>query len=265
MIPNDNIVNPLLKEILWYINEAAVPLGIDFYVAGAVARDYHLSKMPDYIPSRRTEDIDVAVMVANEEEFIQLKKALINTLLFKEHKEPIKLIYKDSIELDLLPFGDIEESGITRLTQPKIFTLDMPGFFLLNEFTELVQWNEEFKAKVCVLEGIVLLKLIAYNDKPQRTKDFIDIQQIIKHYFYITSDDIYEHHFDLLELYDENDLQGYIPKVCAHVIGRKLKVMLQTDAKLNERIHGILNNSEQNFWENILKGLSEIDNITPVI
>lgn len=256
MIPNDNIVNPLLKEILGHINVAALPLGIDFYVAGAVARDYHLSKMPDYIPSRRTEDIDVAVMVANEEEFIQLKKALINTALFKEHKEPIKLIYKDGIELDLLPFGEIEESGITRLTKPKTFTLDMPGFSLLNEFTEIVQWDEELQAKICAIEGIVLLKLIAYNDKPHRTKDLVDIQQIIKHYFDITSDEIYENHFDLMELYDTND-RDYMPKVCAHVIGRKLKVMLGTDEKLNERIQGILSNPEQSFWENILIGLSE--------
>lgn len=254
MIPNDNIVDPLLKEILGHVNRAAMPLGIDFYVAGAVARDYHLSKMPDYIPSRRTGDLDVAVMVADEEQFIQLKKALIDTSFFQEHKEPIKLIYKDAIELDLLPFGEIEETGITRLTKPKTFMLDMPGFTLLNEFTEIVQWDEELKAKICALEGIILLKLIAYNDKPHRTKDLTDIQQIIKHYFDISSDDIYENHFDLMELYDPND-RDYIPKVCAHVIGRKLKVMLSTDSKLNERIQGILKNIEQNFWDNILKGL----------
>lgn len=258
MIPNDNIINPLLKEILGYINQAAVPLGIDFYIAGAVARDYHLSKMPDYIPSRRTEDIDVAVMVANEEEFIQLKKALINTSFFLEHKEPIKLIYKDAIELDLLPFGEIEESGITRLTHPKVFTLDMPGFSLLNDFTEIVQWDADLQAKICALEGIILLKLIAYNDKPQRTKDLADIQQIIKHYFDISSDDIYNNHFELMELYDTEDRE-YMPKVCAHVIGRKLKTMLQTDSKLKERIQAILKNSDQRFWENIFTGLSEKD------
>jgi predicted nucleotidyltransferase len=254
LIPNDNIVDPLLKEILGHVNRAAIPLGIDFYVAGAVARDYHLSKMPDYIPSRRTRDLDVAVMVADEEQFIQLKKALLDTSLFQEHTEPIKLIYKDVIELDLLPFGEIEEAGIIRLTKPKIFTLDMPGFTLLNDFTEIVQWDEKLKAKICALEGIILLKLIAYNDKPYRTKDLTDIQQIIKHYFDISSDDIYENHFDLMELYDTND-RDYIPKLCAHVIGRKLKVMLNTDVQLHERIKRILKSTEQSFWGNIFQGL----------
>ena len=42
-----------------------------------------------------------------------------------------------------------------------------------------------------------------------------------------------------------------------HVIGRKLKVMLETNSKLNERIQRILSNSEQSFWENILNGLVE--------
>lgn len=246
----------MLKEILEHINKAAIPLGIDFYVAGAVARDFHLSKMRDYIPSRRTEDIDIAVMVASEDEFIALKTALVSTGSFEDHKEPIKLIYKGGIELDLLPFGEIEDAGITYLTKPKVFTLDMPGFSLLNDFVELASWDEALQTKVTPVEGLVLLKLIAHNDKPQRTKDLIDIQQIIKHYFDISSDDIYENHFDTMNFYDTND-RDYMPKVCAHVIGRKLKVILQTDLDLKIRIESILKNSPQDFWDFILVGLLE--------
>ena len=156
MTQNSDIFDPAFDEILMHVSKEASALDIDFYLAGAVARDYHLSKSGDYIPSRRTADIDIAVMVATEDEFCKLKDRLIETGHFEEHKEPIKLIYKKSIELDLLPFGAIEEAGITRLTKPKVFTLDMPGFALLNDTAEQVQWSDDVEARVCSIEGIVL-------------------------------------------------------------------------------------------------------------
>ena len=57
-----------------------------------------------------------------------------------------------------------------------------------------------------------------------------------------------------MELYHTND-RDYMPKVCAHVIGRKLKVMLETDIKLKDRVLNILTGSDQGFWENIVMGL----------
>lgn len=256
MILNSKIYNPAFSEILEHVNREATILGIDFYLAGAVARDYHLNKSGDYTPSRRTEDIDIAVMVVHEEQFIQLKKRLTETKLFKEHTEPIKLIYKDTIELDLLPFGDIEKSGVTKLTKPKIFTLEMSGLALLNEHAEDAHWNEKLKARICSIEGLVLLKLIANDDRPQRTKDLIDIQLIIKLYFDSFSDDVYDMHFDLMSLYDTSDPE-YIPKICAHVIGRKLKSILQKDEVLLKRTIKILKQNKDVFWDYILIGLTE--------
>ncbi|MBL7919958.1 MAG: hypothetical protein JNJ40_06565 [Bacteroidia bacterium] len=72
--------------------------------------------------------------------------------MFKEHTEHIKLIFKEALELDLLPFGEIEESDVTKLSKPKIFTLKIPGFTLLKEYTEGAKWNERLNAKVCSIE-----------------------------------------------------------------------------------------------------------------
>lgn len=256
MTQHSNIFYPALEDVLTHVSKAAMAIGIDFYLAGAVARDYHLSKDSSYEPSRKTEDIDIAVMVATEEEFILLKQQLLATGFFEEHQEPIKLIYKSSIELDLLPFGDIEDAGVTTLMHPKAFTMDMPGFMLLNEHTENAAWSNNINVRVCSIEGIVLLKLIANNDKPQRTKDLIDIQQIIKLYFDVYSDDVYEMHFDVMELYDTND-RDYKQKICAHVIGRKLKTILSKDPQLLQRITSILQQDKDAFWSELLKGLLE--------
>ena len=217
MTQHSEIFNPAFDEILAHVSNACAKLGIDFYLAGAVARDYHLSKNSDYVPSRKTADIDIAVMVANENEFLELKKQLLNTGVFKEHAEPIKLIYKEAVEIDLLPFGEIEVDGTTTLTKPKVFVLEMPGFALLNEHAEEAIWNEKINARICTIEGLVLLKLVANNDRPERTKDLIDIQQIIKLYFEVFSDDVYEDHFDVMEKHNEKETD-YIQQVSAYVI-----------------------------------------------
>ncbi|MBL7888482.1 MAG: nucleotidyl transferase AbiEii/AbiGii toxin family protein [Bacteroidia bacterium] len=256
MTQNSNIFDPAFDEILRHVNKEATALKIEFYLAGAVARDYHLNKLANYTPSRKTADIDIAVMVTSEVEFSKLKESLIQTGNFEEHNEPIKLIYKKSIELDLLPFGDIEKEGITTLTKPKIFVLDMPGFAILNKYAEQVQWSDEVNARVCSIEGIVLLKLIANNDRPERTKDLIDIQQIILIYFEAFSDDVYEHHFDLMEKYNTSD-RDYIQQVSAHVIGRKLKKVLNSEEDLMKRIIHILKDDKDLYWKNILSGLTE--------
>lgn len=262
MTLHSEIIHTTLIEVLNYVNREAKLLSIDFYIVGAIARDYHFMKLGDYIPSRRTADIDIAVMVSNETEYIALKKALVKTGYFEEMSEPIKLIYNNSIEIDLLPFGDIETNGITLLTQPKIFTLEMPGFSLVNNYVEKSILSDQLETNICSIVGLVLLKLIAQDDRPQRTKDNADIQQIIKHYFDIYTYDIYEEHFDLMEKYDTND-RYYLQKICAHVIGRQLYEMLKNDRSLLNRVINILNKNKDDFWNNMLEGISEslaIDN-----
>ncbi len=56
----------------------------------------------------------------------------------------------------------------------------MPGFKEIYPFVKDIIVDENFAVKVCTMEGMILLKLISNNDKPQRTKDISDIEHIIK-------------------------------------------------------------------------------------
>jgi predicted nucleotidyltransferase len=48
-------------------------------------------------------------MIADEGQFYTIKDALLQTGAFTAHEtEAIKLCYKHAIEIDLMPFGDIE-------------------------------------------------------------------------------------------------------------------------------------------------------------
>lgn len=97
-------------------------------------------------------------MVSDQAQYTSIKKALIASGEFTAHEtEAIKLYYQNAIEIDLLPFGGIEnERREIKLTDP-MFILNMPGFSEVFPYAEAVQLSEELNIRVCTLEGIILL------------------------------------------------------------------------------------------------------------
>ena len=258
---DNHIILPLVSEMLREMATVFRKFDIDFYLVGAIARDIHLSANDDLYSPRRTNDVDLAITITNEAQYNEVMTALIGTGLFgpADH-EPIKLIYKKGLEVDLLPFGAIEASNRNvTLTNPT-FVLNMPGFTEIYPFVSEHQITEGQTVKVCTMEGIVLLKLIANNDRPQRTKDVADIDHIIQSYFQLNDDDIYMNHFDIMEFYEtaEND---YIQLVCSRLIGRKMAILLKESPALKLRVAGILAKKETPRWQAMLTGLEEENRI----
>ena len=224
------ILTPAVIEMLLAFENVLKQFDTDFYLVGAVARDIRLSGDPAFAAKRRTKDVDIALLIADEEKFYQVKAALLDTGNFTAHAtEAVKLFYKEAIEVDLLPFGEIEnEIRETRLEKPRLFVLDVPGFMEIFPHAEIVQLNEHLSLKVCPLEGLVLLKLIANDDNPSRTKDITDIEHILVVYFDICSVAIFDTDEDAADLY-ATDVANYIYLVSARVIGRKIAGMLATE------------------------------------
>ena len=127
---SEESLNPEIAKMLKEMESIFKHHNVDFYIVGAIARDIQLSSIPRLRAIRGTRDVDLAIYLSNEEQFYQVKESLLATGLFKEHKtEPIKLYYNNSIEVDLLPFGAIEnEQRETHINKPRVFVIDMPGF-----------------------------------------------------------------------------------------------------------------------------------------
>ncbi|GAA4203961.1 hypothetical protein GCM10022289_21020 [Pedobacter jeongneungensis] len=256
---SDNpILLPLVSEMLREMSTICAKFDIDFYLVGAIARDIHLSANEELLSKRGTKDVDLAITISDEGQYNQIKNALIATGIFEGHEtETIKLIYKKGIELDLLPFGEIEEPNRNvRLTDPT-FVLNMPGFTEIYPFARDYDIGNGQMVKVCTIEGIILLKLIANDDRPERTKDITDIEHLIQSYFELNTDDIYTSHFELMELYDtkEND---YIQLVCSRLIGQKIRELLADSPVLAERVRAIISKRETARWQAILDGMNDI-------
>ena len=232
--------------------------GVDFYIVGAAARDYHLSADEDAAALRKTDDVDLAILLNDAGQFNSIKAKLIESGKFKAHPiEHIKLFYEGRIEVDLLPFGKIESSnGTVFLQPPNMFTLNMPGFNEIYPFVEEVVYEDGLSVKVCSVEGIIILKLISYRDRPERTKDITDMEHIFEVYFYLCDENIYDEHFDVMDKYGANDI-GYFRRISARVIGRKMQKILNTSKKLDILIKSILKKRYEDWAEALLAGLED--------
>ncbi|HEV2482072.1 MAG TPA: nucleotidyl transferase AbiEii/AbiGii toxin family protein [Puia sp.] len=251
-------LNGWVLEMLEAFGKVANQLGIDFFLVGALARDLRLYENSRLASKRMTRDVDIAILLASEDQFYEVKEGLLATGDFAAHeREAIKLIYRQAIEVDLLPFGQIENlHRETRIEKPRPFIMDVPGFGEVLPDVEQVT-VEGLTIRVCSMEGIVLLKIIANADNPSRTKDITDIEHIINVYFELNEDRIYGEFNDMLELYDASDME-YLRLVSARVIGRIMGRLLTASPALRQRVLDILQSkSSGRYWSGISAGIAE--------
>ena len=192
---------------------------VPFYLIGARARDVWF--LPE-TKSRITRDVD---WIAASEEvtlFEKITTQLIENENFTKTKNHYTLISPTGIEVDILPFIKDTGRGLEGLIE------------VFERGTEGVIFDENATYQVATLPAIVLLKLIAWDDRPEyRLKDLGDIASIFDNYFDIASEDIYDNH---------NDLFGNrkLDEIAAYVIGRKIKYIVGDSSDLKARLAHIL-------------------------
>ena len=114
-------LSPNVIEMLHEMENVFNKFGVEYYLVGAFARDVQFqTKNPESF-IRKTNDIDLAISIINEHEYNAIIEALVATNSFtRDEKEIIKLHYKLGIEVDLIPFGKIEEHNREiKLKKPK--------------------------------------------------------------------------------------------------------------------------------------------------
>jgi predicted nucleotidyltransferase len=274
--------NPRLKEVLNDVDSCCIGLGIDFYILGALARDVWF--IEHGIAASGTKDVDFAVFVSETLQFEELKEAMIRDHGFAPTRgNQFALIAPNGLQIDLLPFGALEVEDGVAVKGEGLNKIKVNGFkeVYLTSIEEVFVL-ESMKFKVATLPGILMLKLISYDDRPdQRGNDPIDCSNIILHYYEIESDLIYESHNDLFG--GSESLQT----IAARVIGRELRKPLAQDQNLKWRVIRILtdhiNRAEQSdfilkmatyvylgteecvlYLSEVLKGINEPE-VTPTV
>ncbi len=240
------LLNKITDEVVIELLRSVVPvleaLSIDYFAVGAFARDVELlAKGHTEPPSRKTKDIDLAVMVGSLEEYDALKAAIAALPEFEPDANlPYRFIFRKAYDVDFLPFGEIaNEKGQVELLAKTAFTLEMPGFNAVLPFAKAVETEEGLTLHVSSLPGIVLLKLLAWQDKPERAKDILDIDYILKNFLSLHWDEIAEEPDNLFDCYADEE-KVFEQVVSARYVGRQMGTMLKNDPALRDRLLRLL-------------------------
>ncbi len=227
---------PYFKEVFDIIDKVMIQHNIPYYLIGVNALALELLKS-GIKPGRGTKDIDFAVMVSSLKQYENLSKSLLDEG-FNKVKAPWTFYSeKYDVAIDILPFGEIEEHDTVQFNK-RYSNLHILGFKEVLENPEEIIIDEKI-VNVPPLPGMVILKLVAWSDRPEeRGNDLADILMIIEHYFDHNFDEIVESHNDIFP--DDNFDQLLI---AAEVLGRKAKHYLDKSHKLSNRILSVLKNN----------------------
>lgn len=230
---------PEISEMLSAMERGLAKYKVDFYLVGAVARDVWMSGINKIEPRRTTGDIDFAVFINNITTYDELREHLINEEGFFPYKgNNFVLIWKGRTQVDLLPFGAIEdENGRVSTNGIGLTNISLQGFAeIYEEGLPELNLEDEHQFKFCTLPGIVLLKMIAFDDRPEHRRDDIkDISDILNHFFDMYDEEIWSNHSDL---FGEEGID--LKHLAARVMGREIKKIAKRNPKLQDRVLSIL-------------------------
>lgn len=209
---------------------------IPYYLIGVNALALELLRK-GIKPGRGTKDIDFAMMIPEMAVFETITKDLAEQG-FQKVKEPWRFFSaRYNVAIDVLPFGQIEEEHTVHFSERKV-ELHVLGFKEVLE--EAIPFPIEEKiVNIPPLPGMVILKLVAWSDRPeQRENDLADILLVIRHYFNLEFDEIVAFHHDT---FAEGPFDRIM--IAAEVLGRKAKHYLEKSEFLSTRIHNVINSN----------------------
>ncbi len=234
---------PEISEMLEALERGLKKFGIDFFLVGAVARDVWMTAINNFAPSRITRDIDFGVYINENGSYNALREYLIDVEGFSPYKgNDFVLVWKGGVQVDLLPFGAIEQDGV-EIHGTDAGSISLPGFKEIYDYgLPEAELEGKHLFKFCTLPGIVLLKLMSYEDRPEvRRDDIKDISMVITRFFNMYSSQIYENHSDLFGS-DAN-----LVKIGTRVIGREIGKIAKVNPDLFSRVDNLLEQNTTNF------------------
>src|ERR1041384_720135 len=98
-------------DIIRQVVHAAESQQLRIFIVGAQARDLLLQYAYDLPVLRATNDIDFGIVVESWDEFTELRDSLVAGEKFQSHRTMRqRLVHESGLLVDLVPFGDLEET-----------------------------------------------------------------------------------------------------------------------------------------------------------
>lgn len=232
-----------LAKLAKTLNSACQEFGTHYYLIGAKVMEIWLiaNNLPTY---RTTNDADLAIYVTTANNYHQFRQYLIQHCSFTATAITQRLSFAAAnppLDVNIIPYSLLPEPYVLCLNDREkttISTLGLPeaaNHTIKLTFADLDSENLDIAIPIVSIESIVLLKLIAWHERPEnRTHDIPDIAHILQHYFEVSSELIYNDHNDLFV----DNCQ--LPMIAAHVLGRQIGHIVQPSEYLKNKIMEII-------------------------
>jgi predicted nucleotidyltransferase len=216
------------------INQLVTDMSMPYVVVGATVRDMIMHHVHGATVERATEDVDFAIEVSDWSAFEALKVRLV-AQGFSTTSESHRLISPAGMQIDIVPFGQIEDAASNIAWPPDgDVVMNMLGFREACDSAQQVrvQNDPQIDIPVAMPVGMVLLKLIAWTDRRRdlRKKDARDLKYLLGNYGVIdtVSQTIYDDiHIPSMEKY------GWaIDLASANLLGRQVKQIALANTQL---------------------------------
>ena len=166
-----------MEKIVSAVSRTADRLGIRLMLVGAAARDFWLARFNVRANVRTTRDVDLACLVAawDGDDRLLLTLTAEGGLRPDPYGVRHRLWLGDEIYVDIVPFGGVEDEH-GEFAWPPAFekTVNVLGFTsAFNDAMEAV--IGEARIRVIRPCWLAFLKMNAYMDNPERTKDLKDL------------------------------------------------------------------------------------------
>jgi len=174
-------------EVLDTIADVAKSLRIPFFVVGAMARDMILTQGYGIDTGRATQDIDLGVQVSDWHGYERLREGLIATGEFRRDKKRAqRLVYKEMLSIDVIPFGAIAEPDYSLSWPPEhdttMSTLGFGAAFQTSVSVK-IRATPPLDINFVSLSGLALLKIISWKENNvRRGKDAHDLLLLMRTY-----------------------------------------------------------------------------------
>ncbi len=226
-----------LREIIQALQDILGRQAYDFLLIGASARDIVLDSIYELGVSRMTEDVDFAVYVPEWGSYEEVLQKLTSSSIFQSTKVPHKLLFKNRYEVDIVPFGEIQnKEGHYTWPPDHLQAMNVAGLMEVSKHSIEVK-IEETGFRVASIPGICIMKILAWSDRGYRdNRDGRDLGFILSNYIELKYEDLYTLHVDLM---DDKDFDRVV--ISARIVGREMSDLLKSNLIALKQIKNVLN------------------------
>ncbi|QOY94780.1 nucleotidyl transferase AbiEii/AbiGii toxin family protein [Massilia sp. UMI-21] len=209
----DKPLSDTLLALIRTLDAVMKQLVIPYFVIGASARDILVEHVYGLDTGRATRDIDFAVAISSWADYDRLKAALAVTGEFTLSANAHRLMFgtdEGAYPLDLVPFDGVEKEGEIAWPPSGESVMNVAGYGDAYASALDIGIAPDLQVKIVSLPAMVVLKILAWNDRPERDKHASDVLLVLRSYHQAGQfDRLYDEALDLLEQYDyELELAG---------------------------------------------------------